>query len=632
MEKVQCDFSGYATRNDLLCGDGRTIRRDAFKDCDGQTVPLVYNHEHNNPNAVLGHALLENRTDGVYAYCTFNDTEQGQTAKKLVQHGDVRSLSIYANKLKQMGSDVVHGVIRELSLVLAGANPGAYIDFVMAHGEDSEDSLYANYDENAIIVHSSETSEEGDIEHSDVKEDEEVSTETKEKKTETKETETKESEKTVQDVYDAMSDEQKAVVHYMVGAAMEDADADDEEENIEHSEGGDNFMKTNVFDQEGVKENNVLTHSDQEAIMTLARKSNVGSFKEALRIYSEENDSLAHGLDLGDAEVLEELLPDHKLLNPGAPEILGPDQSWVMAVINKVHKSPYSRIRTRYADARANEIREKLKAKGYTKAEEKQLTEHIKLLGRSFDPQTVYIKDKINRDDITDITDFSIVEYIWSLMKANMYETLALATLVGDGREDTDPDKIKETHICPIWKDNELYTMHKDVDFEAMKAELQGTDTSKHFSENYIYSEAIIQESLYAREKFKGSGRPDFYCTPHLVNVMLLARDMNGRRIYDSKADLAKALNVGTIHEIEQLEGKTRTTEDGATKKLLGIFVNLADYQYGSTKGGEVTKFEDFDIDFNQYTYLMETRLSGALIKPYSAIALEEPVTEAVAG
>lgn len=622
MEKVQCDFSGYATRNDLLCGDGRTIRKNAFKDCDGQTVPLVYNHEHNNPKAVLGHALLENREDGVYAYCTLNDTEQGQTAKKLVQHGDVRSLSIYANKLKHIGSDVVHGVIRELSLVLAGANPGAYIDFVMAHGDDSEDSLYANYDENAIVVHSSEESEEDDIKHSDKKEEKEVSTEPKEKETK----DTKESEKTVEDVYNDMTDEQKEVVHYMVAVAMEGADTD--EEKIEHSEGGDNTMKTNVFDQEGVKEANVLSHSDQEAIMELARKSSVGSFKEALRIYSEDNDSLAHGLNLGDKEVLEELLPDKKLLNPGAPEVLGPDQSWVMAVINKVHKSPYSRIRTRHADARANEIREKLKAKGYTKAQQKKLTEHIKLLGRSFDPQTIYIKDELNRDDIVDITDFSIVEYVWSLMKANMYETLALTTLVGDGREDTDPDKIKEDHIRPIWKDDELYTIHTDVDVEAMRKELQGTNTNANFGDNYIYAEAIIQQSLYSREKFKGSGRPDFYCTPHLVNVMLLARDMNGRRIYDSKEDLAKALNVGAIYEIEQLEGKTRITTDGHTKKLLGLFVNLADYQYGSTKGGEVTKFEDFDIDFNKYQYLMETRLSGALIKPYAAIALEEPVAD----
>ena len=637
MEKVQCDFSGYATRNDLLCGDGRTIRKNAFKDCDGQTVPLVYNHEHNDPNAVLGHALLENREDGVYAYCTFNDTEQGRTAKELVQHGDVRSLSIYANKLKHMGSDVVHGVIRELSLVLAGANPGAYIDFVMAHGDDSEDSLYANYDENAIVVHSSEASEEESIEHSEVKEDEKVSKETEETKEtkETKETEdSKESEKTVQDVYDAMDDDQKAVVHYMVGEAIKASETEKQEteEKIEHSEGGDNTMKTNVFDQEGVKETNVLSHSDQVAIMNMAKKSSVGSFKEALKAYAEENDSLAHGLDLGDAEVLEELLPDKKLLNPGAPEILGPDQSWVMAVINKVHKSPYSRIRTRHADARANEIREKMKAKGYTKAEQKKLTDHIKLLGRSFDPQTIYIKDELNRDDIVDITDFSIVEYVWSLMKANMYETLALATLVGDGREDTDPDKIKETHVRSVWNDDELYTMHKDVNVEAMRAELQGSDTGKHFGDNYVYAEAIIQESLYAREKFKGSGRPDFYCTPHLVNVMLLARDMNGRRIYDSKADLAKALNVGTIYEIEQLEGKTRTTDGGETKKLLGIFVNLADYQYGSTKGGEVTKFEDFDINFNKYQYLMETRLSGALIKPYAAIALEEPVDGEVAG
>ena len=631
MEKVQCDFSGYATRNDLLCGDGRTIRKNAFKDCDGKTVPLVYNHEHNDPNAVLGHALLENRDDGVYAYCTLNDTEQGQTAKELVQHGDVRSLSIYANKLKHKGSDVVHGVIRELSLVLAGANPGAYIDFVMAHGDDSEDSLYANYDENTILIHSLEKSEEKEeIKHSDEKEDAKVSEQAK--NPETKETE--KNEKTVQDVFDEMTEEQKNVVYAMIGAALEDAGVDDDdEEKIEHSEGGNNFMKTNVFDQEGVREANVLTHSDQEAIMELARKSSVGSFKEALRIYSEDNDSLAHGLNLGDKEVLEELLPDKKLLNPGAPEILGPDQSWVMAVINKVHKSPYSRIRTRHADARANEIREKLKAKGYTKAQQKKLTEHIKLLGRSFDPQTIYIKDELNRDDIVDITDFSIVEYVWSLMKANMYETLALTTLVGDGREDTDPDKIKEDHIRPIWKDDELYTIHTDVDVEAMRQELQGTNTNANFGENYIYAEAIIQQSLYSREKFKGSGRPDFYCTPHLVNVMLLARDMNGRRIYDSKADLAKALNVGAIYEIEQLEGKTRTTDDGDTKKLLGLFVNLADYQYGSTKGGEVTKFEDFDIDFNKYQYLMETRLSGALIKPYAAIALEEPVAnEKVAG
>jgi len=640
------DFSGWATRNDLLCGDGRTIRQNAFKENDGKTVPLVWNHNHGDQEAVLGHALLENRDEGVYAYCKFNDTEAGQHAKELVKHGDVRSLSIYANKLKQIGKDVIHGTIRELSLVLAGANPGAFIDCVMAHGDESEESMIINYDENALtLYHSEEKSEksetsessESDIEHSD-KEEEKSTTEDTTKDDQPNDEMTFEE---IQDEYNNMSDKQKNVVHVMVGMAIaseEDADTDenenknDNDENVEHSEGGNNTMKTNVFDQEGVKEVNVLTHSDQEAIMEMAQNSNVGSFKRALKQYVENSDKLAHGLDLGDTEVLEELLPDLKLLNPGAPDILGPDQSWVMQVINKIHKSPYSRVRTRHADARANEIREAMKAKGYTKAEQKELTGHIKLLGRSFDPQTIYVKDEINRDDIVDITDFSIVDYIWNLMKSNMYETLARTVLVGDGREDTDPDKIKETHIRSIWNDDELYTIHKDVDIAAAKKELQGSNTSANFGENYIYAEAVITAALYARETFKGSGQPDFYCEPHLVNVMLLARDLNGRRIYDSKADLARALNVASIHEIEQFAGLTRTTEGGEEKKLLGIFVNLADYQFGSTKGGEITKFEDFDIDFNKYKYLMETRLSGALVKPYAAIALEEPVNEAAAG
>lgn len=649
------DFSGWATRNDLLCGDGRTIRQNAFKDNDGKTVPLVWNHNHGDQEAVLGHALLENRNEGVYAYCRFNDTEAGQHAKELVKHGDVRSLSIYANKLKQIGTDVIHGTIRELSLVLAGANPGAFIDCVMAHGDESEESMIINYDENALtLYHSdepvteensedSETSEdsessepeiqhsdEADIEHADTEED-----------TNEDQSNTEMTFEEIQDEYNKMSDKQKNVVHVMVGMVItaeedddadDDADENDKTENVEHSEGGNNTMKTNVFDQETVKEANVLSHSDQVAIMEMAQKSNVGSFKEALKMYVENSDKLAHGLDLGDTEVLKELLPDSKLLNPGAPEILGPDQSWVMSVINKVHKSPYSRVRTRYADARINEIREQMKAKGYTKAEEKKLTGHIKLLGRSFDPQTIYVKDEINRDDIVDITDFSIVDYIWNLMKGNMYETLARTVLVGDGREDTDPDKIKETHIRSIWNDEELYTIHKDVDIEAAKKELQGSNTSANFGENYIYAEAVITAALYAREQFKGSGTPDFYCEPHLVNVMLLARDLNGRRIYDSKADLAKALNVASIVEIEQFAGLTRTDDDGKEHKLLGIFVNLADYQFGSTKGGEITKFEDFDINFNKYQYLMETRLSGALVKPYAAIALEEPVNEAAAG
>lgn len=605
-------FSGWATRNDLLCGDGRTIRKDAFKDNDGKTVPLIWNHDHGNPEAVLGHAILENREDGVYAYGVFNlETEQGRNAKALVDNGDVRSLSIWANKLKQVGKDVIHGCIHELSLVLAGSNPGAFIDYVMAHGEDEEDSIIANYDENALVIyHSADTKAEQPKE--EAKEDTKVAEETK--KPEGGE------DKTVEEVWkgieNKLDETEMDVVYAMIGSAAkaDDGDNDEEDENMKH----------NVFDQDEVQTGGVLSHADQMSIIETAKETGVGSLRKAIQLYADQTGNLAHGLDLGDTEVLEELLPDHKLLNPGAPEVLGPDQSWVMGVINKIHKSPYSRIRTRKADARIAD----LKAKGFKKGEQKQVSDNIKLLGRKTEPTTVYLKETLNRDDIIDITDFDVVSYIWAMMKANMYETLALSALVGDGREDTDPDKISETNIRPIWKDEELYTIHKDVDIAAAKAELQGTETGAHFGENYIYAEAIITAALYAREKFKGSGTPTLYCAPHLVNVMLLARDLNGRRIYDSKADLARALNVAAIVEIEQLEGKTREDGEGNTKKLLGLFVNLADYQFGSTKGGEITKFDDFDIDFNKYKYLMETRLSGALTEPYSAIALEEPVVE----
>lgn len=635
----KCHFSGYATRNDLLCGDGRTIRKDAFKGCDGVKVPIVWNHEHNDPNAVLGHAILENRADGVYAYGTFNDEPQGRNALALVKHGDVRALSIWANQLKQIGGDVIHGVIRELSLVLAGANPGAYIDFVMAHSDESGDELYANYDENALVIyhsadedktpaegtHTEETPVDETLQHSEDKSDED-------KKDEDKKDDEKKDGETFQDIVDSMTEKQQNVFYGVIGGllAADDKDEDPEDKkdkNIKHneSEGGNETMKTNVFEKKDVQtEKFVLSHADQEMILKTAKETGVGSLKKAISMYLESQNSLAHGLDLGDTEVLEELLPDHKLLNPGAPEILRDfDNSWVMGVINKIHKSPYARIRTRKADARAKD----LKAKGYKKGEEKKLTEHIKLLGRKTEPTTIYQKDELNRDDIVDITDFDVVAYIWQMMKDNMYESLALAALVGDGREDTDPDKISETNIRPIWKDEELYTIHKDVDIAKAKAELQGSNTSANFGENYIYAEAIITAALYSREKFKGSGTPTLYCAPHLVNVMLLARDLNGRRIYDSKADLARALNVSAIVEIEQLEGKTREDAEGNTKKLLGLFVNLADYSFGSTKGGEITKFSDFDIDFNKYKYLMETRLSGALTEPFSAIALEEPVT-----
>ena len=599
------DFSGWATRNDLLCGDGRTIRRNAFKDNDGVVVPLVWNHQHNDPNAVLGHALLENRDSGVYAYGTFNDSDQGRQAKALVQNGDVRSLSIWANQLKQIGNDVVHGNIRELSLVLAGANPGAYIDFAIAHSEDEGESFIASYDENIVIYHSDEPKEEENKE-----EKEEPMEENKEVLAHAEQTSTPEGEETIEEIFNTLSDKQKTAVYAIVGSIVEE-EGDDE--------GGED-MKHNVFDNEEQVTGNYLSHADEEAILDLAKKSSCGSLKQAMEIYAEENDFIAHGFE--DA-ALAKLFPEYELTKSGAPELLERDQSWISGVMSKIHKSPISRIRTRQADARIAELR----AKGYQKkGDKKTLMEQIKLLGRQIDPQTVYIKDEMHRDDIIDITDFDVVNYQWTLMRHLMEEELALAALIGDGRDESDPDKIHEAHIQSIWNDAELYTIHQDVDIAAARAELQGTNTGANFGENYIYAEAIITAALYAREKYKGSGTPDLYCTPHLLNVMLLARDLNGRRIYDSKTDLAAALNVNSIVTVEQFEGKTRDAGGGKTKKLLGLFVNMSDYTFGSTRGGEITRFDDFDIDFNKYKYLMETRLSGALTKVYSAIALEEPV------
>lgn len=623
------DFSGWATYNDLECGDGKTIRKNAFKDQDGTVVPLIWMHDHDNPDAVLGHALLENREEGVYAHCTFNDTENGQLAKKLVAHGDVRSLSIWANKLKQIGRDVVHGKIRELSLVLAGANPGATIESVaMAHGEGIvEDELIINWDEGGLVLyHSDDESEkvhkeeesEG-ISHADKKEEKSVAENT---------------EKTVKDVIDSMTEEQQTVMYAMIGGALKDAgvdDEDDDDDKVEHSEGGDEVMKNNVFDQGATQKKDYISHADQGVILEMAKQSNVGSFKRAMEIYVEENmlqhsdedgDVLAHGVfeDYG------VLFPEFKLLKEGEPETLEKyDQSWVGPALRKIHKSPFSRIRTRYADARIAE----LKAKGYQKkGDKKTLMNQITVIGRTTDPQTIYIKDEMHRDDIIDVTDFDTVAYQWRMMRRVLDETMILAAMIGDGREVDDPDKIHEAHVRPIWTDDELYTLHKDVDIEAARKELQGSNTSANFGENYIYAEAIITAVLYAREKFKGTGSPDFYCTPHLVNVMLLARDLNGRRIYDSKSDLAKALNVASIVEVEQFENQVRTTEDGEKKELIGLIVNLNDYQFGSTKGGEITRFEDFDMDFNKKKFMLETRLSGSLTKVQSAIALEMPVAD----
>lgn len=598
MEKY--DFSGWATRANLKCSDGRTIMRDAFKDNDGHTVPLVWNHRHDTADNVLGHALLENRDEGVYAYGKFNDTEQGRNAKLLVENGDISALSIFANRLRQQSGNVIHGDIKEVSLVLAGANPGAFIESLAIEHSDMGD-------EDAIIY----TGEEIALCHSDDNKKEEDHMENDKKEEKVKPDEKAENnEETVEDVFNTLSEKQKNVVYAMIGAALENTNSNEKE--------GEN-MKHNLFESDEVQ-SNTLSHADGEAIIKLAKSNGVGSLQAAIGIYAEENESLAHGIDN-----IESLFPDYEDIRKGAPELLTTDQGWISAVMGKTHKSPIARIRTRQADIRDA----KLRAYGYKKGKKKKETPNFKLLSRTTDPQTVYRKDALNRDDILDITDFDVVDYQYGIMKLNLNEEVATAVMIGDGREDGDQDKIEETHIRSIWHDDELYTIHTDVDIAAAKTELNGTNTGANFGDNYVYAEAIVSSSLYAREQYKGSGNLDFFCTPHLLNVMLLARDMNGRRIYDSKSDLAAALNVSNIYTVEQFEGKTRKTTDQKTKKLLGIFVNLADYQIGSVKGGEITRFQQFDIDFNQEKYLIETRLSGALTRVYSAIALEEDVTPA---
>ena len=618
--ELKYDFSGWATRNDIVCADGRTVRRDAFKHCDGMSVPIVWNHQHNDPANILGHAILENRQDGVYAYGFFNETESGKAAKQLVQHGDVQALSIYANGLKQQpngrGKDVIHGDIRELSLVVAGANPGAFIDFVdLAHGEGAEQEVIIATGEPISLCHSDEGGDSGSNPNppkSDPKPNDKGGD-------------------SLKDVVDSMTDEQKRVMYGYIGAAMakdpqpgSDPKPDGAEGTVKHSdnpEGGDNIMKHNVFDKPDEVQGVTLSHSAQMEIIASAKTKSVGTFQGALKLYAEQNsDTLKHGID-----DIEALFPEYKDLKTGAPELITRDQGWVGVVMSKVHKSPISRIRTKNMDARGDDIR----AHGYQKGKRKTPSGNMKLMKRTTDPQTIYIRDSMHRDDIIDITDFDVVNYQYGVMKMALNEEIAIAIMIGDGRDEADEQKISEEHIRSIWNDDDLYTIHYDVDIEAARNEIQGSRTDMNFGENYIYAEAIITASLYSREKFKGTGTPDLFCTPHLVNVMLLARDMNGRRIYNSKADLAAALNVDNIYTAEQFEGLARTDKDNVQHKLLGLFVNLADYTVGSTKGGEITRFNQFDIDFNQEKYLIETRLSGALHRLWSAIALEEPVKPA---
>ena len=629
------DFSGWATRANMKCSDGRTIMKDAFIDNDGSEVPLVWNHQHNDVHNVLGHALLKNMDEGVYAYCKFNNSEPGQMGKEMVRNGDVNQLSIYANQLKQQGGNVIHGAIREVSLVLAGANPGAYIDSVMCHGDSSDEEGIIYTGEDIVLAHNEDEISEKDntIAHaSNYKKTDEKSEGTDNKeKTNMEETNTEKNtaepkkEKTVKDVFDTFTEEQKAVVYALIGQALQDAgvsdeedDTDDEKKTMKHSEGGNDSMYTNVFERGDVQQVNVLSHADQEEIIKLA-KSSTGSLKAAMEMYAEDHkDTLAHGFD-----TIDKLFPDYKDVYPGAPELLERDRGWVDHVLAKANKSPVSRVRTKQVDARAKEIR----AKGYKNREsQKTVSANVKVLMRTTDPQTVYRRDELHRDDIVDITDFDVVAYQRNIMKRNLEEDIALAALVGDGREDTDPDKIHEDHIRPVWTDDDLYTIKATVDLDAMKTKLQGTNTNANFGEEYIFTEAVISAALYAREKYKGKGTPDFYCTPRTLNMMLMARDLNGRRIYANRQELATILDVGNIYTAEQFEGLEREGDNSKKFALLGLFVNMANYQFGCAKGGEITSFDDFDMDFNKFKYLMETRLSGALTDVYSAIALEKPV------
>ena len=571
------DFSGWATRNDLKCSDGRTIRKDAFKDNNGQKVPLVWNHQHNDPLNILGHALLENRQEGVYAYCTFNETEAGQNAKLLVEHGDVSALSIYANQLKQRGSDVIHGAIREVSLVLAGANPGAFIDSVICHGEESEEEAIIYTGEDISLFHAEcdkkeETKEEKPVEN--------------EKKTTESEKKTTDSEETIGEVLDTLNEKQKTAVFALIAQALENADNSDDDDEEEKE------MKHNVFDQDKTTKENVLSHSDIESILSDAKRS--GSLKESF---------LAHTATYG-IDQIDTLFPEPKSMNT-PPEFIKRDMDWVAGVINGVHHTPFSRIKSMFANITEDEAR----AKGYIKGNLKK-EEVFTLLKRTTTPTTIYKKQKLDRDDILDITDFDVVAWIKGEMRMMLDEEIARAILVGDGRLTSDDDHIPEQNIRPVWKDDDLYTIKTKITVSTT-----ATDDDK--------AKAMIKAAVKSRKNYKGSGNPVLYTTEDFLTNCLLLEDTQGYRLYKSEQDVATAMRVSKIVTVPVMEGLTRTDSESKTRTLMGIIVNLKDYNVGADKGGAVNMFDDFDIDYNQQKYLMETRCSGALIKPYSAIALE---------
>lgn len=579
---MEYDFCGWATRNNLRCGDGRIIRKDAFKGNDGKRVPLVWNHQHNNPSSTLGHAILENRDEGVYAYCSFNNTPAAQDAKECVEHGDVSSLSIWANNLDQRGPDVVHGVIREVSLVLAGANPGAFVESVMAHGEpmgedDDEGILYTGFD--LYLEHAEE--DDGDD-----GEDEDM-------------------EKTVKEIIDGMTDEQKEAMAVVVGQAIEDTRGESEEEDDEEGE----EMRHNIFDEE-TGQGAYLSHSDMENIIANAKRC--GSFRSALKEYLGEDGALIHSIDATGMETSsgkqtygfndpDMLFPEYKSLN-NPPEWLSRNMDWVDKVMSGVSRTPFSRIKSVYADITEDEAR----AKGYIKGKQKK-EEVFTLLKRKTDAQTIYKKQKMDRDDIIEITDFDVIVWIKAEMRVMLNEEIARAILIGDGRPVDSDDKIQEQHIRPIVNDVPLYNVKVTVPKGSTSA-----DTAKN----------TINSVIKSRKKYKGSGNPVFFTTEDVVTEMLLLEDGIGHKLYKTEQELATTLRVSSIVTVEPMEGHKVNGQN-----LIGVIVNLKDYNVGANKGGEINTFEDFDIDYNQQKYLIETRCSGALIKPFSAITLLEEGT-----
>ena len=641
------DFCGWATRNDIRCSDGRTIKRDAFAHQDGQKVPLVWSHNHDSPEAILGHGYLENKPEGVFFYGYFNDSDLAQAAKKDVQHGDITSLSIWANHLKQQAGDVLHGSIKEVSLVLAGANIGATItNPVVVHGDDCETLTDEAYiypgEEYGLELAHAEADEEEEAEAEEKEEQPEKEEETKpepeavpeiaeqEEKPAMEETIVHEDkkEKTVQDVLDEMTEEQLKVVSYLVAKAAEEGIDDEEvdvevEEEIEHSEEEDNSMNFNAF--EGVQPTApVLSHSDEMDIIASAKK--YGKLSDALAAYAEEHELAHDGLapvsgftsypDGSTPAGVDALFPEYRNVNGGAPDLVTNDNTWVKAVLAKVHKTPFSRIRTNSVDVRNIE---EIRARGYAKGKEKVLAGNYAAAKRATDPQTVYVKSALNRDDIIDITDFDYVAYQYKIDRMQLEMELARAIMIGDGRDAASADKIFPDHIRPIWGDNSLYTITKQLELA------QGTD----FGTNYLYADAMETALLDAKIDYRGTGAADMFCDQAFFNKLLLAKDLQGHRLYKDKRELAAALDVNEIYTVPEFANKTRTTGEGSsakTFKLLAIVGNLADYALGATKGGEITHFTQFDIDFNQEKSLLETRVSGAATKVGGFIVIEEEV------